>query len=140
MSAAFRYSVKAGILSVMALSLVLMAFPEQAMAAFTYSDGTAAYRSEMASALVVLALYAPLYSFNPLCSGYLQALGHPEMSVVCAVLRNAVLILFFYMAGQISFQAILWALFFGHAVGAAIILLTTLRVRRRVFEKLADPV
>ncbi|MBR6204354.1 MAG: MATE family efflux transporter [Candidatus Methanomethylophilaceae archaeon] len=137
MSAAFSYSVKTGILSVAALAVVLMIFPEQAMAMFTYSDATSSYRPAMAEALAILALYAPLYSFNPLCSGYLQALGHPEVSVVCAVLRNAVLILFFFIAGHFSLQAIFWALFFGHSVGAAIILVATRSVRNRVFESMA---
>jgi len=138
MSAAFRHSVKAGILSVALLSLVLMIFPEQIMTMFTYSDATSSYRPAMAEAMTILALYAPLYSFNPLCSGYLQALGHPEVSVVCAVIRNAVLITFFYIAGQFSLQAIFWALFFGHAVGAAMILIITHVVRNRVFKKMSE--
>ncbi|MBR4226410.1 MAG: MATE family efflux transporter [Candidatus Methanomethylophilaceae archaeon] len=138
MSAAFRYSVKAGILSVACLSLVLILVPEQVMTMFTYSDATSSYRAAMAEALTILALYAPLYSFNPLCSGYLQALGHPEVSVVCAVLRNAVLILFFFIAGHFSLQAIFWALFFGHGVGAAMILAITRMVRNRVFRSMAE--
>ena len=103
---------------------------------FTYSDATVSYRPAMAEAMTILALYAPFYSFNPLCSGYLQALGHPEVSVVCAVLRNAVLITFFYIAGQFSLQAIFWALFFGHVVGATIILVITRAVRNKVFRSI----
>ncbi|MBR3475817.1 MAG: MATE family efflux transporter [Candidatus Methanomethylophilaceae archaeon] len=136
MSKAFGYSVKAGILSVAFLSLMLILFSEQVMTMFTYSDATVSYRPAMAEAMTILALYAPFYSFNPLCSGYLQALGHPEVSVVCAVLRNAVLITFFYIAGQFSLQAIFWALFFGHVVGATIILVITRAVRNKVFRSI----
>ncbi len=137
MSSAFMFAVKAGILSVVVLIALIELFPGQVMSLFTYSDLTSEYRPAMAEALAVLCLYAPFYSFNPICSGYLQALGHPEMSVACAVARNAVLILFFWIAGQFSLQAIFWALFFGHIVGASIILAVTARVKDRVFREMA---
>jgi Na+-driven multidrug efflux pump len=140
MSSAFMFAVKAGILSVVVLIALIELFPGQVMSLFTYSDLTSEYRPAMAEALAVLCLYAPFYSFNPICSGYLQALGHPEMSVACAVARNAVLILFFWIAGQFSLQAIFWALFFGHIVGASIILAVTARVKDRVFREMAKSV
>jgi putative MATE family efflux protein len=138
MSEAFVYALKVGILSVVALIVLLEIFPGQAMSLFTYSDLISDYRPAMVEALTILCLYAPFYSFNPICSGYLQALGHPEMSVVCAVLRNAVLISFFWIAGHYSLQAIFWALLFGHIVGATIILAATRRVRKKVFSEMAD--
>ena len=137
MTEAFRRAMWMGIAPVAALVLLTEAFPEQIMTLFTYSGQMEAYRPDMAYALTVLCLYAPFFSINPLCSGYLQALARPGVAVACAILRNAVLITLFFIAGQHSLQAIFWSLLLGHLIGASMILSVTLAVRRKVFARMA---
>ncbi|MBE6517599.1 MAG: MATE family efflux transporter [Thermoplasmata archaeon] len=113
----FRYALIMGIGLVTALILVLELFPEQLLYLFTYSDNMEAYRPEMVHLLSFMCLYMPLFSFNPICSGYLQAVKHPNYSVVMAVVRNLILITFFWIATSYTLDAIGIALIAGHFVG-----------------------
>ena len=116
----FRYALLFGIGLVTALILVLELFPEQLLYLFTYSENMEAYRPEMVHLLSFMCLYMPLFSFNPICSGYLQAVKHPNYSVVMAVIRNLILITFFWIASFYDLNAIGIALIVGHFLGMSI--------------------
>ncbi|MBO6083775.1 MAG: hypothetical protein J6O90_01660, partial [Candidatus Methanomethylophilaceae archaeon] len=69
----------------------------------------------------------------------MQAMGHPNRSLIMALWRNAVLIVFFYIAiQQPELTAVAWALVFGHIVGAASIFLMTIFTDRRVTRMIMD--
>ena len=96
-------------------------------------------RPEMVDMLRVMCLYIGFFAFTPLCSGYMQAMGHPNRSLIMALWRNAVLIVFFYIAiQQPELTAVAWALVFGHIVGAASIFLMTIFTDRRVTRMIMD--
>ncbi len=98
-------------------------------------------RPEMVDMLRVMCLYIGFFAFTPLCSGYMQAMGHPNRSLVMALWRNAVLITFYLIAVQYpEVTAFGWALVFGHMVGAASIFLVTLYTDRQVSRKMSDDV
>ena len=105
-----------------------------------YSGGgitLAELRPEMVETMRVLALYAPLFSMTPLCSGFLQAMKYPSFSVIIAIVRNLILIGLFMIASAYTLMTIMWALVFGHLIGAVIISVVTYftfrYVRRNVF-------
>ncbi len=64
-----------------------------------------------------MSVYMVFFSFNPICSGYLQAVRHPNYSVTMAVWRNLVLITFFWIASSYTLDEIGLALITGHFVG-----------------------
>ena len=95
-------------------------------------------RPEMVAMLRVMCFYISFFAFTPICSGYMQAMGHPNRSLIMALWRNAVLIMFFYIAiQQPELTAVGWALVFGHMIGAASIFATTLHTDRQVARKLS---
>lgn len=116
MRTAFRYALVFGIGSVALLVALLLLIPEQSLYIFTYSDEMLPYREQML-AIMWMSVYAPMFSFNPVCSGYIQALKHPNRSVMLAVWRNLVLIAFFYIASSHGLEQIAVALVSGHFFG-----------------------
>ena len=128
----FGYALLFGIGLVTALILVLEIFPEQLLYIFTYSDNMEAYRPQMVHLLSFMCLYMPLFSFNPICSGYLQAVKHPNYSVGMAVWRNIVLITFFWIASSYTLDEIGLALIVGHFVGMSCMCTLTYITSRRV--------
>ena len=117
----FKYALIMGIGLVTLLIGVLELFPEQLLYIFTYSDNMEAYRPDMVYLLSFMCLYMPLFSFNPICSGYLQAVKHPNYSVFMAVVRNLILILFFWIASTThDINMIGIALIAGHFVGMSL--------------------
>ena len=122
MRASFRYAFKVGILSVIILAVITEIFAEQALMIFTYSGEMEALRPTMVHALRIMCMYSFFFAFTPICSGYLQAMGHPNRSVGCALWRNAVLITFFAVFSSImGLDGIFWALVCGHIIGAVTI-------------------
>ena len=85
----------------------------------------------MVHLLSFMCLYMPLFSFNPICSGYLQAVKHPNYSVVMAVIRNLILITFFWIASFYDLNAIGIALIVGHFVGMSIMCTLTYVTSRK---------
>ena len=85
----------------------------------------------------ILAIYAPMFSMTPICSGYLQAMKYPSFSVIIAIVRNLILIGLFLIAATISLTAICWFLVLGHFIGATMIIVVTYftfrHVKRTVF-------
>lgn len=126
----FGYALMMGVGLVAALIVVLELFPEQLLYLFTYSENMEAYRPEMVHLLSFMCLYMPLFAFNPVCSGYLQAVKHPNYSVFMAVIRNLVLISFFWIASFHTLDAIGLALIAGHFVGMALMCTLTYFVSR----------
>lgn len=122
----FKYALIMGIGLVTLLIGVLELFPEQLLYIFTYSDNMEAYRPDMVYLLSFMCLYMPLFSFNPICSGYLQAVKHPNYSVIMAVIRNLVLITFFWIASTThDLNMIGVALIAGHFVGMSLMCMLT---------------
>ena len=138
MRSTFRYSLKVGITVVVVLAMIVELFPEQSLYIFSYSGEMLENRPEMVEMLRVMCLYIGFFAFTPLCSGYMQAMGHPNRSLIMALWRNAVLITFYCIAiQQPDLTAIGWALVFGHMVGAASIVAVTLLTDRKVARELS---
>ena len=133
MRESFRFAFTRGILIVIILAMVLEIFPDQSLYIFSYSGEMLDNRPEMVEMLKVMCLYIGFFAFTPLCSGYMQAMGHPNRSLIMALWRNAVLITFYLIAiQQTELTAIAWALVFGHMIGAFSILAVTLYTDRQV--------
>ncbi len=133
MRESFRFAFTRGILIVVILAIILEIFPDQSLYIFSYSGEMLDNRPEMVEMLKVMCLYIGFFAFTPLCSGYMQAMGHPNRSLIMALWRNAVLITFYLIAiQQTELTAIAWALVFGHMIGAFSILAVTLYTDRQV--------
>ena len=132
MQEAFRFSVFFGIGIVLSLVLIAELIPSVVMMPFTYTEEMAPLRSRMADTLRILALYAPLFSMTPLCSGFLQAMKYPTYAVIIAIIRNLILIGLYLIAATISLTAICWFLDLGHVIGAVMIIAVTYIVFRHV--------
>ena len=138
MQDAFRFSVIFGIGIVLFLVLIAELIPSIVMVPFTYSEEMAPLRSRMADTLRILALYAPLFSMTPLCSGFLQAMKFPTFAVIIAVIRNLILIGLYLIAATISLTAICWFLDLGHVIGAVMIITVTYLTFRHVRARMAE--
>jgi len=139
MRESFRFAFTRGILIVVILAAIVELFPEQFLYIFSYSGEMLNNRPEMVDMLRVMCLYIGFFAFTPLCSGYMQAMGHPNRSLIIALWRNAVLITFFYIAiQQPELTAVAWALVLGHIIGAASIFLMTMFTDRQVTKMILD--
>ncbi len=132
MQEAFRFSVKFGIGMVLATVVLVELIPSVFMSLFTYSGEMAALKPQMVDTMRILAIYAPMFSMTPICSGFLQAMKYPSFSVIIAVVRNLILIGLFLIAATISLTAICWFLVLGHLIGAMIIITVTFFTFRHV--------
>jgi len=138
MKEAFRFSVIFGIGVVLSLVIIAELIPSVIMMPFTYSEEMIPLRSQMADTLRILALYAPLFSMTPLCSGFLQAMKYPTFAVIIAIVRNFILIGLYLIAAQISLTAICWYLDLGHVIGAVMIITVTYFTFRYVRARMED--
>ena len=125
MQEAFRFSLMFGLGIVLSLVVIVELLPWLPMMMFTYTEEMAELRPEMVETMRILALYAPLFSMTPLCSGFLQAMKYPSFSVIIAIVRNLILIGLFMIASAYTLMTIMWALVFGHLIGATIISIVT---------------
>ena len=132
MQEAFRFSVRFGIGMVLATVILVELIPSVFMSLFTYSGEMAALKPQMVDTMRILAIYAPMFSMTPICSGFLQAMKYPSFSVIIAVVRNLILIGLFLIAATISLTAICWFLVLGHLIGAMIIITVTFFTFRHV--------
>jgi Na+-driven multidrug efflux pump len=139
MQEAFRFSLKFGIGIVLVTVVIAELIPSVIMGLFTYSQEMVEYRQQMVDIMRIIALYAPLFSVTPICSGYLQAMKHPEYSVVIAIVRNLILIGLFSIAATISLTAICWFLDLGHLIGALIISAVTVYTFRHMRLEMPEP-
>ncbi len=139
MKGSFRYAFRTGIAIVVLLAIFVELFPDQCLYIFSYSGEMLENRPEMVDMLRVMCLYIGFFAFTPLCSGYMQAMGHPNRSLIMALWRNAVLIVFFYIAiQQTELTAVAWALVFGHIVGASSIFAMTMITERQVYRRMSS--
>jgi Na+-driven multidrug efflux pump len=139
MRSSFGFAVKVGIITVFALAMLVEIFPEQCLYIFSYSGEMLDNRPEMVGMLRIMCFYITLFAFTPICSGYMQAMGHPNRSLIMALWRNFILITFYWIAiQQTELTAIGWALVFGHTVGAISIITVTLLTQRQVSRKLCQ--
>ena len=135
----FKFAFSRGIIIVALLAGLIELFPEQCLYIFSYSGEMLANRPEMVEMLKVMCLYITFFAFTPLCSGYMQAMGHPNRSLIMALWRNFILICFYLMAvDQPQSSAYAWALVFGHMIGAASILLVTIYTDRQVSKRMRE--
>lgn len=133
MRASFKFALKVGIIAVILLAILTEIFAEQVMFIFTYSGEMEALRPEMTRALRIMCMYSFFFAFTPICSGYLQAMGHPNRSVACALWRNAVLITFFAtFSAAMGLDGVFYALIAGHFVGALTIFIVSRFTQRKV--------
>ena len=138
MRQSFRFSLLAGVLSVFVLSMAVELFPDQCLYMFSYSGEMMDNRPEMVRILRVMCFYIFFFAFTPICSGYMQAMGHPNRSLILALYRNALLIAFYWIAiQQDDLVAIGYALVCGHSIAAMTILAVTILTDRQVSKKLS---
>ena len=138
MRRSFRFSVKVGILTVVALAALIELAPDLWLYIFSYSGEMLDNRPEMVAMLRIMCLYIGLFAFTPICSGYMQAMGHPNRSLIMALWRNAALITCYLIAiQQPELTAIGWALVCGHSIGAVSIVAVTLFTERQVSKKIS---
>ena len=141
MSQSFRFSLKIGIAIVFILAMIVELFPEQFLYIFSYSGEMLDNRPEMVAMLKVMCFYIAFFAFNPICSGYMQAMGHPNRSLILALWRNALLITFYLIAiQQDELTAIGYALICGHSIAAGTNIILTLWTERNVKRKLIEAV
>ena len=137
MRKSFRFSLLVGISTVFLLTMILEFFPEQCLYIFSYTGEMLDNREEMASILKVMCFYVIFFAFTPICSGYMQAMGHPNRSLVLALYRNMLLIIFYYIAiQQPELTAIGYALICGHSIAAITILGVTIYTDRQMSKSL----
>ncbi len=117
MGLAYRYSLTLSIVLVLALTIFMFAFPDQLLYIFTYSGETELLRAEMTEAMRIYCLYLPFFALIPIGSSMLQAIRMPNRSVICAVVRNLILIALYAVAATDSLYMIFWAVVVGEVIG-----------------------
>ena len=132
MRKAFFFSVRLTLIISVILVIIAELIPGAIMNMFTFSDEMEELRPELVHTMRILAIYAPFFSMNPVCSGLMQAMKYPQRSVAMAIIRNFILIGLFLYAAETSLEAICWSLDIGHVIGATLILLLTLFTYRKV--------
>ncbi len=133
----FKFALKIGITTVFILAMIVEIFPEQCLYIFSYSGEMMENRPEMVAMLRVMCFYISFFAFTPICSGYMQAMGHPNRSLILALWRNALLIMFYLIAiQQTDLTAIAYALVCGHSIAAVTILIVTLLTGRQVSKRM----
>ena len=120
-SEAYRYSLKTAVGVVALLVAVVFVVPEPFLYMFTYTPEMEALRGQMVEAMRIYCLFLPFYAAIPVCSGLLQSIMMPNRSVWCAVVRNILLIILYWIAAQYSLTAIFWAVFLGEVIGGLMI-------------------
>lgn len=139
MRGSFKAAMKIGLITVFVLAMIVELFPDQCLYIFSYSGEMLDNRPEMVAMLRIMCFYITFFAVTPLCSGYLQALGHPNRSLILALYRNGLLITFYLLAiQQTELTAIAWALVCGHSLAAFTILGVTLYTERQVFRKMPE--
>lgn len=117
MGTAFGYALRLAVGVVGVFCVVIFIIPEPFLYLFTYSAEMEPLRAQMVEALRIYCMFLPFYVLIPVCSSMLQSMMMPNRSVVCAVVRNLLLILFYAIAARYSLTAIFWAVFFGEVIG-----------------------
>ncbi len=117
MREAYSYSLKAALLTVSCIALILFVIPDPLLYPFTYSDDTVGLRDGMVEALRVFSLCIPFYCLIPLGASMLQAVGLPNRSLVCALVRNLIFIALYAVGAVYGLYWIYWAVVIGSAIG-----------------------
>ena len=133
MGSAFRYAMKLAVGIVGAFCIIIFFIPEPFLYMFTYNPDMEALRPQMVEALRIYCMFLPAYVLIPVCSSMLQAMMMPNRSVICAVVRNLLLIILYVIAAQYSLTAIFWAVFIGEVIGGLMMYL----VANSSFEKVS---
>lgn len=124
-SDAYSYSMRLAVVVVTVLVIVAFVFPEPFIHLFTYSPEMESFKGQMIEALRIYSLYLPFFALIPVGSGLLQSIMMPNRSVICAILRNLILISLYLFAAQYSLTAIFWAVVVGEIIGGLMIYLVT---------------
>ena len=117
MGIAFRYAMKLAVGIVGAFCIVIFIVPEPFLYMFTYTSEMEVLRPQMVEALMIYCMFLPAFVLIPVCSSMLQSMMMPNRSVICAVVRNLILIILYAIAAQYSLTAIFWAVFVGEVIG-----------------------
>ncbi|MBP5395221.1 MAG: hypothetical protein J6Y18_04895 [Candidatus Methanomethylophilaceae archaeon] len=132
MRKAYLFAVELTLTISITLLVIVELIPGVFMSPFTYSDEMAELKPQIIDTMRIIAIYAPLFSMNPVCSGLLQAMKHPERSVIMAIIRNLIMIGLYMFGAAYSLTAICWALDIGHVIGAAMSLIVAFVTYRAV--------
>ena len=133
MDIAFRYAIRLAVAVVGFFCIIIFIVPEPFLYMFTYNPDIEALRPQMVEALRIYCMFLPAYVLIPVCSSMLQAMMMPNRSVICAVVRNLLLIILYVIAAQYSLTAIFWAVFIGEVIGGLMMYL----VANSSFEKVS---
>lgn len=88
MNVAYMYSFKFCFILMVVLTLLTELLADYMVLIFTYSDSTAALRTEMIECLRVLCIFLPFASWGFIAVGLFQAVGKGLSSFICTLIRN----------------------------------------------------
>lgn len=94
MTVAFLYAVKISAILMLVFTVVSVAFADQLVYVFSYSEDTAHLRPELASCLRYLSLFLPFAALGMVGSSYFQSVGMGVKSLITTTFRNAMMIPF----------------------------------------------
>ena len=119
----YRKIVRTTILMVILLGIGVFIGAEHLVTAFTHSQGSAGLRPEMVGALRIYCMCLPFWGLIPLGSAMLQSLRKAQKSTLSAVIRNLLLITFYFFTSPISLEAILWSFVAAEVIGGTMMYL-----------------
>lgn len=115
---AYSYALRWSLITVTALTVVLIALPGLCLYPFTYSEEVQYLTDDMVLALRIISLCLPFYAFIPLGASMLQALDLPNWSLAMALTRNLVYIALYAIGATASLYWIYWAVVVGSVLAA----------------------
>ena len=119
----YRRIVRITILLVILLGIGVFIGAGYLVTAFTHSQGSAGLRPEMVRALRIYCMCLPFWGIIPLGSAMLQSLRKAQKSALSAVIRNLLLIAFYFFTSPISLEAILWSFVAAEVIGGTMMYL-----------------
>lgn len=120
----FRYGTLRSIQILVVLAIILFVLADPVASLFTYEEGLAAHRGELARMIRIFCLVIPPMALVYIGSSLLQALENANIALYSSFLRNIMLVLLFAsMAYTIATPDSLWFIFvFGEYIGGIMML------------------
>ncbi|MCQ2056511.1 MAG: hypothetical protein MJY64_03520 [archaeon] len=110
----YKYATKITVLYMTIFAIIVFMFAEVCVLPFSYSDTMIPYRSELAHALRIYALFFPFMGLLDVGSSILQSLRMAHISMILALIRGIILVgllaLPSYFIFQVTMGYIYWSL------------------------------
>ena len=105
-----RYSIKLVVIIEAVAGLILFVFADQLIGLYTYSEGMAPLHDEMVLALRIYSIAPVTNAIQHIGTATLKALRKAVVSTALSFIREGMFLLFYWIAAQISMEAIYWSL------------------------------